>query len=142
MFTGRAIRIAVLLLLIFIIGGITGALVGPRLVSARDGEDAEPAGRMRRGSPQAQARVLQELSTELNLSEPQRERVKALLAQFGVEQQKNNRERAQEHLQIFERMSTAIRTNLLPGQLSAYDEKLSRAKAKQERILRRMDAQP
>ena len=138
MWSRPAIRVGLLLLLIFVVGGLTGAMVGPRLVSAQG--EAAGGGRLQRGSPEMQARILQELSSELNLTEEQRARVKELLAQNGGELMRHRRDFLEKQAELFNRMSSAVRTNLTAEQLPAYEERMKRAKAKQQRMMRRLEA--
>src|SRR5262245_19018405 len=104
----REIRIALLLLLIFLAGGGTGFFLHSRFAP-----EASVTRRGPRLSPnERQERLFSELNELLKLTEDQRSRIRQQIAAWGKERTRLNRRRLEERQQLFERMSADIRTNL------------------------------
>ncbi|MCI0536352.1 MAG: hypothetical protein L0Z50_14115 [Verrucomicrobiales bacterium] len=134
----REIRIALLLLLIFVAGGVAGfflhAPVVPEENAIRRGSRFSPAER--------EERLLFELHERLQLSEDQRSRIRQQITNWGKERSQINRRRLEDRLQLFERISTQIRTNLTEQQQRTYDQRVRQVRRTFRRMIERESTEP
>jgi uncharacterized membrane protein len=131
MIAKRTIKVALLLLLIFVAGGFCGWWIGSS--SSDEKVPAPPAGPR---SPAAQRqRLINELIVELKLSPEQRASIEKVLDGWQQEAKRNNQEHMRNRHALFEKVSPMIRTNLTAEQQKTYDRMTQQAERKWRRIL-------
>lgn len=120
----RTLRIALLLLAIYVAGLATGWWLAPR-------NDGGPMKRtwafnqagvpVQPGSPEMEAAVMKEFDDKLNLSPEQRTVIRELVSKWALEIRQMPRPLPRLRYAAMERWSANIRTHLTPEQLPAFD---------------------
>lgn len=127
----RILRIALLLLAIYMAGLATGWWLAPRggggqmkraWAVTKEGVPVKP------GSPEMEAAVMKEFNEQLKLSDEQRAKVQGLVSQWASEVRQMPRPLPRLRMAALERWCAAIRTNLTPDQLPAFDEMVETAR--------------
>ena len=134
----REIRIALLLLVIFLGGGGAGFFLRSRFVTEENA--------IRRGPRLSQAereeRLFSELNDSLKLTEEQRNRIRQQIADGGKERIAVNRRRLEDRLQSFEHLAGNIRTNLTQQQQQIFDQRVRQVRRLFRRMIDRESTQP
>lgn len=115
--TAREFRIGLLLLVIFLAGGACGAL----WMAQRAARQGDPDARIGR----TVERVVDQMTQEIGLSAEQAQRIERLLQQWRDEAVKLGPGRFQEKLELMDRMSAQVRTNLTAEQLPEFERRLA-----------------
>jgi hypothetical protein len=130
----RAIRIALMLMLIFAAGAFCGWWMGR---SARADEPASPTRPAPRNTAAMKERLLNELTSDLRLTPEQHERISKLLEDWAKDNQRLLQQNMRERLVMFDKYAPLIRTNLTAEQQKIYDTKTQQAQRRRERIIQR-----
>ena len=133
----RELRIALLLLVIFLAGGGAGFFLRSRF--------APEESVVRRGPRLSQAereeRLFSELNDSLKLTEEQRTRIRRQIGDGGKERTALNRRRLEDRLQLFERLAGNIRTNLTQPQQQIFDQRVRQVRRTFRRMIERESAE-
>jgi hypothetical protein len=125
MISRQSIRVSLLILLIFVLGGVAGWFVA----NARNkANPANPAPRLAPG--ERQEKLLRELTTDLKLTEEQQAQIKSVLTEFGRTRFRMEQSFDDKRFELFEEMASSVRTNLTPDQIPTFDEKVGMAKGR------------
>ncbi len=131
----RTLKVALMLLLIFVAGGFCGWWMG------RSGADTETSAAPRGGGRPPVVRkdqLLNEFTTDLGLTPEQRLDTEEILGEWAQEAQRVHRENLRGRYALFQKYSPIVRTNFTAEQKRIYDRKT----AETERRWRRMMQNP
>ena len=129
----RTFRIALLLLAIYLAGLGTGWWLAPRdaLSPQRRVVSNNQSGfSFKPGSAEMEAAVMKEMDLRLKLSSGQREKIQELVSRWSLEVRQMPRPLPRFRFESMERWTSAIRTNLTPEQLPAFDEMVETSRAR------------
>lgn len=129
----RSIRIALMLLAIFLAGGFCGWWVG----RATQPDDPTPMPARAPRSAAAQKEImLNEFTQRLSLDETQRLRISAVMDDWAEEIRKADLAHLTDKDSIFDKFSPQLRTNLNDGQQELYDRMTAQFERRRERMMR------
>lgn len=132
--SARELRVGFMLLMIFGAGAFTGVMLDRKFRSPEPRTDAPrqrpPALKVARDQ-----QVLAEMRTELKLTPEQEERVAATLEAWSGRFRQHRQKSLKERFELFEQMMPVVRTNLVAGQLPAFDEMIDRVRRRQRSML-------
>ncbi len=126
----RTLRIALLLLTIYLAGLATGWWLAPREGNVLVRKAGQPGQThpFKPGSPEMEAAVMKEFDQQLNLTAEQRAKIQQLVASWAQEVRQMPRPLPRLRFAAMERWCTAIRTNLVPDQIPVFDEMVQTAR--------------
>ena len=129
------LRIALLLLLIFVGGGFVGWLAG------RTSEPPErPA--IRRQVMKTAEEVLKEMDASLHLTPEQRERINPLVVEWRKKARGIEATSVKQRHEVFQQMVPIIRTNLTAEQQRTYDRDALQIERRFQRGIRNLSGNP
>jgi uncharacterized membrane protein len=129
----RSIRVAVMLLAIFVAGGFCGWWIG------RATPPREPAPTPERGARSAVAQkelMLDEFTRRLALNETQRVRISVVMDEWAEEVRKADLAHLTNKETIFGKYSPLLRTNLNDDQRDIFDRMTAQMERRRERMMR------
>lgn len=121
-----------MLLLIFVAGGVCGWWIGGR------GADGDTSAAPRGGGRSPAVRkehLLNEFTTDLDLTPEQRAGAEKVLSEWAQEAQRANRENLRSRYALFQKYAPLVRTNFTAEQQKIYDRKTAEADRRSRRMM-------